>query len=374
MIKIAYLVSSLMRGGPTNQLSYIIHKLDRSKYQPIIITLSPEREGNSQLNEFSEFNVEIYQLNLSRIKGIFTAKKKILDILNKKKVDLVHSQGIRADMISANYLSKYKRVATLRNYPYHDYLMTYGKFTGSIMSYLHIKALKKLESANVCSKSVAEMLQVKINVRFNVVQNGVRVDKYQIADIKEKVSLREKLSLPVDKKIFISVGLLNDRKSPLILIDVMKKFTNAHLIFLGDGDLFEQCNKAIFDIDNIDIVGFVNNVSDYLQASDYFISASKSEGLPNTVMEAMACGLPSVLSDIPPHKEILNFDRRAGRIFELENASDIYDKVNEVLELDYNSSANYARRLVDNNLSSQAMSNKYQSIYSKLINKKRSNL
>ena len=368
MIKVAYLVSSLMRGGPTNQLSYIIHHLDRSKFQPLIITLSPEVIGGSQLDDFSEFNIEIYQLNLSRAKGFFTAKKAVIDILRNNNVDLVHSQGIRADMISANHLGEYKRVATLRNFPYHDYLMTYGAFVGSIMSYLHIQALKKIDRANVCSNSVAAMLHEKVNVIFNVIQNGVRVDRYEVPDLQKKKLLREELSLPLNKKVFISVGLLDNRKSPLILIEVIKKIPSVHLIFLGDGELRGLCDKAVKGIDNIEIIGFVDNVSDYLQASDFFISASKSEGLPNTVMEAMSCGLPSILSDIPSHNEILNFDEFAGRIFELENSDDLYRTINEVLGLDYLNIANHAKMLVHDNLSSLVMSNKYQSIYSELLN------
>lgn len=44
---------------------------------------------------------------------------------------------------------------------------------------------------------------------------------------------------------------------------------------------------------------------EYLQCADYTISASLSEGLPNSTLESLACGVPMILSDIDPHKEIM---------------------------------------------------------------------
>jgi glycosyltransferase involved in cell wall biosynthesis len=62
--------------------------------------------------------------------------------------------------------------------------------------------------------------------------------------------------------------------------------------------------------ERVEFTGEVDRQSVYerMLASDIFISASRVEGLPLAVMEAMACGLPVVLSDIPPHREIVGDD------------------------------------------------------------------
>ena len=58
------------------------------------------------------------------------------------------------------------------------------------------------------------------------------------------------------------------------------------------------------------------DVLPYLQAVDYFISASSDEGLPNSVLEALATGLPVLLSDIPSHREILERTHNSGVFFD----------------------------------------------------------
>ena len=81
----------------------------------------------------------------------------------------------------------------------------------------------------------------------------------------------------------------------------------AVLLFAGDGPLARACKGLAGGDPRIHFLGQISNVQDYLQVADVFVSAALSEGLPNTVLEAMASGLPTVLSDIPAHREILDF-------------------------------------------------------------------
>jgi glycosyltransferase involved in cell wall biosynthesis len=84
---------------------------------------------------------------------------------------------------------------------------------------------------------------------------------------------------------------------------------NAHLVLVGPMDdsqaainfRREQERKIeVFNLQTkITFTGRVDNVHEYLRASDVFILPSESEGLPNSVLEAMACGLPPIMSDIP---------------------------------------------------------------------------
>lgn len=365
MIKIAYVVSTLKRSGPINILYNIVKYLDKNKFQIYIISLSPEKEDSRQ-RDFKELGCKILNLGLNRFEGIFKSKKNIIEIINDNKIKVIHSHGIRADFLISK-LKEIRTFSTLHNYPYYDYPMTYGRIKGWVMAYFHLRCLTKIHNANVCSKSVSDMLKEKNNYDIGYVQNGVDLEKYSAVNKEIKEELREKLNLPIAKKVFISVGHLNDRKDPITIIGAFKKLNNSLLIFLGDGDLKDNCLKKIQNNPNIKLVGSVENVNEYLQASDYLISASKAEGLPNTVMEAMACGLPCILSNIPPHNEILNFDNKTGKVFEIGNSDDLINKINEIENQDYSEMSNSAIRLVKNNLSAKIMSEKYQELYLKMI-------
>lgn len=110
--------------------------------------------------------------------------------------------------------------------------------------------------------------------------------------------------------------------------------------------------------------GFVDNVVPWLQASDLFVSASASEGMPLAVLEALSCGLPALLSDIPPHREI----------------RDILEEQNCVALIDGSAVADIGRALTNcldgekfacpkdvESLSSYYMSSCYCSVYLNLI-------
>ncbi|WP_066161420.1 glycosyltransferase family 4 protein [Aliarcobacter skirrowii] len=366
MKKILYIVSTLKRSGPTNQLSYIIKYLDKAKYEPTVLTLSPEPKDDSMKNYFTDtLGVRIETLGLSRLKGLFFAKNLIKKFIKDNDIDLVHSQGIRADMLMSG-IDMIPRIATLRNYPYYDYPMTYGKLKGNLMAKLHLNYLKKIDAPRVVSKSISKILKELNNYDIDFVRNGTDTQRFEDLD---KKALREKLGIDQGIKLFVSVGHLSSRKDP---ITVIKAFQNAQieyskLIFLGDGNLHSECVSAIGEDKSIELIGKVDNVHEYLGASDYCVSASLAEGLPNTVLEAMACGLPCVLSNIPPHMEIHEINRNSSLLFDIKDVKSLNERLEEVLNKDYQIMSKASKEIVFDNLSAEIMSGNYQKVYKNLL-------
>jgi glycosyltransferase involved in cell wall biosynthesis len=369
--KILYIVSTLKRSGPTNALYNLIKHIDYSDFEVYILTLSPE-PGDSRRKEFLNLGVHLYSLNLSRIKGLFFAKKHIQSFLAEIKPHLIHTQGIRSDIISANLKMNIPQLSTIRNFPQYDYIMTYGRIIGSMMIFQHINALHKMSACIGVSNAVTENLRNKYNIS-NVfcIQNGVDTDVFSPQTEFEKENLRQRLHLPLNTKIFISSGHLSELKNPMFLINIWKTYFNenndAHLIFIGDGKLRKECEREARNFENIHVIGRVNNVVDYLRTSDYFISASYTEGFPNAVLEAMACGLPVLLSNIGPHKEILDTAYNAGFCYELDNKDSFNKSFNELLYSDRTTMSSTALKFVKEKANALIMAKNYQKIYQKLI-------
>jgi glycosyltransferase involved in cell wall biosynthesis len=363
--KILYVVSTLKKSGPVNQLSYIIKYLDKNKFEPMVLTLSSEDKEDSMKNYFEDIlNVKVNTLGLSRIKGIFKAKSKVKQFIKENIINLVHSQGIRADEIMSSI--NMPRVATLRNYPYYDYPMTYGKFKGFLMAKKHLKYLEKINKPVVVSKSISIMLKEKNSYSIDYVRNGTDLERFQGLD---KTKLRKKFDISSDIILFVSVGHLSKRKDPLLVIKAFKdaEIKNSKLIFLGDGHLKEECLEITRNDSNIVLVGKVDNVHEYLGMSDYLISASHAEGLPNTVLEAMACGLPCVLSDISPHIEINELSNESSILFKTKNGKELSTKLQQIITKKYELMSRASSEIIKNNLSANLMSMQYQEIYLSLL-------
>jgi glycosyltransferase involved in cell wall biosynthesis len=80
-------------------------------------------------------------------------------------------------------------------------------------------------------------------------------------------------------------------------------------VICGDGTHRRRVERMARDLgiaDRVIFTGYVNNLWDLMKRADLFVSMSRCEGRPNVVLEAMACGCPLVVSDIPAHREILD--------------------------------------------------------------------
>ncbi|MBC8228547.1 glycosyltransferase family 4 protein, partial [bacterium] len=344
--KICYLVSTLRKSGPTNQLYGLIKNLDRSIFSPIILTLSPEPQ-NSKYADFVKLDVEIRTLELSRIGMVLRGKKKLLKMIEKLQPDLIHTTGIRPDLYASKYLKGYIHCSTMRNYVFDDYPVKFGKIIGTSMAFIHISILSKIEFSISCSYAISNKLKRNHGIETKVIQNGIDTEYFSPISFDGKQKLRKELNLSNDKILFVSAGALSKRKDPITLIKAFKlsKISNeAQLVILGDGPLYSSCKK-IKD-DSIILKGHIDNVVDYLRACDVYVSASRSEGLPNSVLEAMGTKLPVLLSDIQQHKEILERNTNIGETFPVGNVKELSSCLSRYLKYDLSGKGNEARKIV----------------------------
>jgi glycosyltransferase involved in cell wall biosynthesis len=367
MPKILFLVSTLKQSGTTIQLYYIAKYIKSGKYDLYAITLSPEEEC-SMLNRFEEVGVKVQSLNLTRVGGFFNGRSKLQHLVDKIDPDVIHTQGIRSDAYSVMLEKKYHVVSSMQNYPFYDYPMLYGSIKGNMMARKQLSIIKKRQNFIACSKSVAENFRTDHDVHLDVIQNGVDTEVFYPLDTAEKLRLREKLNLPADKKLFISVGALIPRKDMDTVIRgfMQSKANDACLLIAGNGADYGELQALVSENDNIFLLGNVGNVPEYMQASDYFISASWAEGLPNTVLEAMACKLPVILSSIRPHREIFETAPGYSYFFNLKDADTLSGKIHSILN-DDDDLAEQMLTIVENNFTAKIMSEKYQGLYERLL-------
>lgn len=371
MIKVLYAVSTLKRTGPVNQLFNIIKNLDRRTFEPYLITLSSEPE-DSKLSDFESLDLPIICLNLSRAKGFFLAQKRIETLIDDIKPDLIHTQGFRADVLSSKLKTPAPKVATIRNYPQNDFVMTYGNLVGRLMAKHQIVALRKIDICVGVSEAVSSNLKSNFSIENSIaIPNGVDEHTYKPVALSDKANLRRSLSLPIDPKIWIASGHLSARKDPLFLIEAWKSYFKSDdkniLIFIGDGDLAEECKKAIQGNQNILLLGRVQNVAEYLQAADYYVSSSKAEGLPNAALEALACGLPLLLSKIGPHEELITAETNIGKTYELGSKAAFHESCIALMNENYEEMRRSSIQIVNHKFSSVIMSENYQALYKHLL-------
>lgn len=353
-IRVLYITSTLQDSGPINVLKNIILYLDRNLFEPVILTLSPE-SNDSRKKFFEEIlKVKVISFNLSRITGLMITKKDIDNIVKNQHIDLIHSHCLRADII-ASKVKCIPTLSTLHNHPFLDYGMSFGKIKGFLAAYIHINSIKKISYPISCSKNISKQLNLAYNLNLHYVQNGVDIDEF----------------LPKDKNTdnitFISIGGLTVRKDPLTIIKAFKLLNNNKykLIFLGDGPLKEICVKEARGL-NIEFAGFQKEIKTFVERSDYFISSSLSEGLPNSVLEAMSYGLPCILSDIPSHNEFYD-NAETKFVFKPKQHEQLASLLKHIQTFDYKKLSEEQMLIIKLNFTAKIMSDKYQEYYKKAL-------
>jgi glycosyltransferase involved in cell wall biosynthesis len=223
-----------------------------------------------------------------------SAVKKLLDI----KPDLIHAQAIY--MTPSAYV-----VNKMVGIPYLVY-----ERGGVYLKYFMSGKVRKLffnDATRVIAQTENQKSEIikYANRKVEVIPNGIDVERFRHLD---KHEAREKLGLPQDKKIVISVGRCRPEKNLRQFVYAAKAYNgdNALFVLVGEGQQLSElkqlaCGKVMF-------TGGVNNsdVPDWLCAADILVNTSTSEGFPVALLEAMASGLPVVVPNICGIPEIIN--------------------------------------------------------------------
>jgi glycosyltransferase involved in cell wall biosynthesis len=154
--------------------------------------------------------------------------------------------------------------------------------------------------------------------KLKVIYNGVNSKRFKPVDAATKLQFRQKLDLPENAQIILFVGLKVERKGIIDLMDTWRLYApqhpNQYLVMVGeeknsasDQDYNSQWEGIKTEISNpaLRVINRPNHpqIEEYFFASDIFIFLSKKEGMPNVVLEAMATGLPMLVTEFEGFSE-----------------------------------------------------------------------
>lgn len=152
-----------------------------------------------------------------------------------------------------------------------------------------------------CGKMAGEHLYGK-NSEFIVIHNAIDVAKFKY-NVNVRNKIRHKLNIE-NKFIIGNVARFHKGKNHKFIVDIFyeiyKQDKNCCLVLVGDGEEFETIKSKVESLGlttNVLLLGVRNDVNELLQAFDILLFPSLFEGIPVSIIEAQAAGLPSILSD-----------------------------------------------------------------------------
>jgi len=186
---------------------------------------------------------------------------------------------------------------------------------------------------------------------------------------------REKLNLPINRRILVTIGHLEDYKGHKYLIDAIKLLTtekkDVAAYIIGKGSLKTALSEQIRENKVEDYIALAggnkpdSEIPLWMNACDIFVLPSLNEGNPTVMFEALGCGKPFVGTKVGGIPDIITSERY-GLLVEPENSKDLAEKIKIALEKDWDKEeiGRYALQFTW-----ESISEKIVSIYESTINK-----
>lgn len=309
-----------------------------------------------------------------KILNLFKAYKQLNALKKAIKFDLIHCHTPLGGVLGRVVFSSIKNIKIL--YTAHGFHFYNGApLINWLMYYPVEKLLSKITDVTITINK-EDYKRAKHfstgNVQY-VPGVGIDVSKVQ----KKEVNLdfkRESLGIPKDAIIVLSVGELNRNKNHKVIIKAIAELQNKNIYYLicGKGKLMTKLSRMIQKYgveDNIKLLNYRNDIDEIYKISDIYAFPSYREGLSLSLMEAMANGLPCVVSNIRGNKDLIA-QGRGGYLINPENVNGFKIALSELIanqKLRINMSKENLNKIINFDLSQ--IENKMESIYENALTK-----
>jgi len=376
-LSVAFITHAFMPesyGGSENQTLRLAISLKNHNINSFI--LAPKIKKNTPL-ESLEKNIPVKRFKLNNLpnlggRNIFSFLMWSIKLIywlkkNSNKFDIIHIIHGRLHSVPAIFAAKILKKPVLIK------LGRGGKEYFDINAVNKKKVIGKFFSKYILKNTtgwIANSKMIETDLKdhdikdelIHKIYNGIDIDKIRINKFHKN-------------KTFLVIGRLGEEKKCEQIIRVFSQLSenlNVKLIFLGDGPIEEdllKMAKQLKQSHRIFFKGAVKNVREYLVDSDFYVSASQSEGMSNSLLEAMSLGIPAITSNVSGVNDIV-FDNENGFIFEPNDEKFFYEKIIKAINCNEEKYTNMSRLASEHmlkNFSINLIAKKHIELYSSFI-------
>lgn len=336
-LNILQLVNGLAIGGAELKLLELANKLKNKypeSYNQIICSIG---QGGPLKEEFEKHGFETYVFS-KKHKFDISLIFKVAKLMKQKKIDLVQTTLFYADIIGA-FSALHAKVPIIISWETVSHAANYMhvKLHQRVMYEYAMKLVYKIVAVSLEAKnSLIEKRNINES-KIEVIHYGVDVDKYIKQDNHAK---KKEILIENNYPIIGIVSRLDPVKGHSYLLDAMvgviKKYPMAKCLIVGDGSCKKELEQKAHNLGlskNILFLGFRNDIKELLSTLDVFVLPSITEGLPNAVLEAMACDIPVVATSVGGIPEVIT-NKKNGILVQPKNPVPLEKAIIEVLSDD----------------------------------------
>jgi sugar transferase (PEP-CTERM/EpsH1 system associated) len=324
-VRVLHVVSALRAGGMEHGVVKLVSRLDPNRVRSMICSTQPA----GALKRSVPAHVPVFELN-RRAGNDVRLPWQLYRLFRRERPDIVHThawgtllEGLLAARLARVPVIVHGEHGTLQLRAHHRYLQRW--------------AWSMVDQVLSVSSRLAERMAAETGFaveRIRTIRNGVDLSRFGSMN---RAWARQELDLPREAPIVAAVGRLVPVKSHRTLVEAMSRLKAKHpdaiLVLAGDGPLASALAEQIDRLElreTVRLLGHRDDVQTVLAAADVFVLASDSEGLSNTILEAMASRLPIVATHVGGADELV-LDGETGLLVPPASASALAEALNLLL-------------------------------------------
>ena len=250
----------------------------------------------------------------------------------------------------------------------------------SLAGYIHYRFLRNVDACiGISHELQTEFISAGISPeKVYYMPNGVDTARFYPVESEEKAALRKAFGLPLDRPVVLSIGVFDQRKNLGWLVENWVRQeafnTNAFLLVIGpqsredqDGALIASLKQMAAEKSEIlCLMDHVDEIERLYRTADVFILPSKSEGMPNVVLEAMASGLPCVATRVSGIRDLIE-EGKTGFTFAVDDVQGFHHALLNIFNGNIRNMGKRARERVEKEFSLLVIAERYERLYKKLL-------
>lgn len=317
-IRVLHIIPNLGIGGAERLVVNLLEALDKEKFEVAACSLYP-KSGTVFEHELEQHRIPIYYCGKHRGLDLRMIPR-LYRLFGTFKPDVVHTHlsVLRYVLIPMLLCRIPGRFHTVHNIAQKE-VDTPGKIVHRLAF-----SFGKVIPVSI-SQEVARTVQDLYNVQTPIVYNGIPNERFQITGEVRSV-WRKREGIDDSEVTFLHIGRFSPQKNHLLLIQAFEqaisKHPNLKLLLVGDGELRPDIEKIVKEKSlghNICFLGLRQDIPELLTACDSFILSSDWEGVPMTILEAMAVGRPVIATSVGGVPELVE-DEVSGLLVPPGNA------------------------------------------------------
>jgi glycosyltransferase involved in cell wall biosynthesis len=340
--------------GGSDQCRSLIQALNDSfSFYVLAASFNPQKDKRGEIDEARISRVKVWKNQI--LNFLFAAPQYLWVFLRiAPKIQLVHCHGVTSKNYLVILLAKVfgkKIIQKFTSLGFDDPLTLQSNLDSQgVLGKVAKKILSRCDCfIGITPAFLERMKKSFLNGRYFLeIPNGVNLEKFRPTEnALEKEKIRVKLEVSPEAKVILFVGFFSREKGVRDLFSawgkIREKINSSLLVLVGstDSQYQEISSELVREIrgtiqrqrldSSVIFREQVDAIEEYYRMADLFVLPSYREGLPNALLEAMACGTPAVVSRLPGVTDVIVQDGKTGLLFAPGNITELSERILAVL-------------------------------------------